>query len=161
MTEIRVLRSADWEEVRDVRLRALADAPDAFTSTLDGECAYDEEKWRSLAESGRWFVADDSGELVGIGVPGWSDDPNERELIGMWVAKSHRRLGIASELLEHVRAWAASQGATILKLGVREGNEAALTAYLTKGLRRSGETMPDVAQPSRAIVMMECALDPG
>ena len=33
--EIRPMRADDWERVRRVRLRALADAPDAFATTLE------------------------------------------------------------------------------------------------------------------------------
>jgi hypothetical protein len=55
---------------------------------------------------------------------------------------------------------AASEGATILNLGVREGNEQALTAYLSMGRRFSGETIPDVDQPTNVIVVMECDVGP-
>jgi GNAT superfamily N-acetyltransferase len=157
MTEIRTLTSDDWLDIRDVRLRALIDAPEAFTSTFGRESAYDEAKWRDLAVTGRWFVADDEGLVgVAVGVDGWSGEPTKRELVGMWVAPSHRRCGIARQLLDQVKAWAASEGATTLSLGVREGNERALTAYLSMGMRSSGETMPEVDQPTRVIVVMDC-----
>ncbi len=78
----------------------------------------------------------------------------------MWVASSHRRRGIARQLLEEVKAWATSEGATTLSLGVREGNEQALTAYLSMGMRLSGETMPEVDQPTNVIFVMECDLGP-
>ena len=162
MTEIRALESDDWQDIRDVRLRSLADAPDAFTSTFRRESAYDETKWRDLATTGRWFVADEDGAVgVAVGVEGWSGDPRRRELVGMWVASSHRRRGIARQLLEEVKAWATSEGATTLSLGVRPGNEHALTAYLSMGMRLSGETLPEVDQPTNVIVVMECDLGPG
>jgi GNAT superfamily N-acetyltransferase len=161
VTEIRALNSDGWRQIRDIRLRSLADAPDAFTSTFDRESTYDEEKWRDLATTSRWFVADDEGLVgVAVGVDGWSGDPRKRELVGMWVAPSHRRLGIARKLLEQVKAWAASEGATKLNLGIREGNEGALAAYLRMGMRRSGETMPEVRQPTNVIIEMECDLAP-
>jgi GNAT superfamily N-acetyltransferase len=161
MIVIRALNSDDWQDIRDVRLRSLIDAPEAFTSTFDRESAYDEVKWRDLAITGRWFAADDE-RLVGVavGVDGWSGDPTRRELVGMWVAPSHRRRGIAKQLLDQVKAWAVSEEATTLSLGVREGNEQALTSYLSMGMRLSGETMPEVGHPKNVIVVMNCVLGP-
>ena len=84
--EIRTVSSDDWRDIRDVRLRSLMDDPEAFTSTFDRESAYDETKWRDLAITGRWFVADDDGLVgVAVGVDGWSGDLKRRELVGMWV----------------------------------------------------------------------------
>jgi len=160
MTEIRTLTSDDWQDIRDVRLRALIDAPEAFTSTFARESAYDEAKWRALAVTGRWFGADDEGLVgVAVGVDGWSGEPTKRELVGMWVAPSHRRRGIARQLLDQVKAWAASEGATTLSLGVREGNDRALTAYLGMGMHSTGKTMPETGQPTRVIVVMDCDVD--
>ena len=160
VVEIRALNSDDWQEIRAVRLRSLADAPDAFTSNYSHESAFDEAKWRELATTGSWFVAVDD-EIVGvaIGVGGWSGDPNKRELVGMWVAPSHRRRGIARELLGQIKAWAISEGATTLSLGVRGGNDQAMAAYLNMGMRSSGETMPELDQPTNVIVVMECELE--
>jgi hypothetical protein len=47
-----------------------------------------------------------------------------------------------------------------LNLGVREDNEGALAAYLRMGMRPSGESMPDVGQPTKMITVMECDLTP-
>jgi len=93
-----------------------------------------------------------------VGVDGWSGDPKDRELVGMWVAPSHRRRGIAQELLDRVKAWATSEGATTLRLGVREGNRQALGAYHSMGMRTSGEEMPEIRQPTKVIIVMECDL---
>jgi GNAT superfamily N-acetyltransferase len=160
--EIRALGAEGWSEIRDVRLRSLADAPEAFTSTFVREAAYDEERWRRLASTGRWFVADDGGPVgVAVGVRGGSADLKRRELVGMWVAPAHRRAGVAGQLVERVKQWAASEGATTLRLGVREGNEPALAAYLAMGLHLTGETVPEVGQPSKVIIMLECDVGPG
>jgi GNAT superfamily N-acetyltransferase len=161
MIEVRTLSSNDWQAIRGVRLRSLIDAPEAFTSTFDRESRYNEAKWRDLAITGRWFVADGEGLVgVAVGVDGWSGDPRKRELVGMWVAPSHRGRGIARQLLDQVKAWAASEGATTLSLGVREGNEPALAAYLSMGMHSSGETMAEVDQPTKAITVMQCDLGP-
>lgn len=39
-----------WRLSRDIRLRALAEAPDAFCSTLEGEQGLDEAGWLSRLE---------------------------------------------------------------------------------------------------------------
>ena len=161
MIGIHALSSDNWQDIRDIRLRSLTDTPNAFTSTFSRESEYDEAKWRDLAVTGRWFVVDDDGLVgVAVGVDGSSGDPKRRELVGMWVAPSHRRRGIARQLLDQVKAWAASEGATTLSLGVREDNEQALTAYLSMGMRSSGETMPEVGHPTKVIVVLQCDLGP-
>jgi len=50
--ETRQAQAADWETLRQLRLAALADAPDAFASTLEAEVAYPDEVWRQRAEGG-------------------------------------------------------------------------------------------------------------
>lgn len=69
------------------------------------------------------------------------------------------RAGIAGQLLDQVKAWTVSEGATTLSLGVPEGNEQALTAYLNMGLRVS-ETVPEVGHPTKVIVVLQCDLGP-
>jgi GNAT superfamily N-acetyltransferase len=159
VAEIRALHADHWRDIRSLRLRSLADAPGSFTSTYARESAYDEARWRSLTVTGTWFGAAE-GEWVGlaVGVGGRTGHPGDRELVGMWVAPSHRRHGIATALFSQVQAWATSEGATTLRLGVREGNEEALTAYLRMGMRRSGETVPEVDPPADRIILMECDL---
>jgi GNAT superfamily N-acetyltransferase len=157
--DIRSLGPDDWLEIRDVRLRSLADAPEAFTSKHDNEAGYDEARWRQMASTGRWFVAAD-GELVGVavGVNGPPGAMKTRELVGMWVAPSHRRRGVARALLDAVKAWAVSDGAITLRLGVREGNDQARAAYLRMGMCPSGEREPEVDHPARVIEFLECDL---
>ena len=49
--EIRQARASDWELLRELRLRALADAPDAsLSSTLDKEARHPQEVWRRWAD---------------------------------------------------------------------------------------------------------------
>ena len=116
--------------------------------------------WRHRATTCQWFVARDGRVAVGIagGIAGWSDDPRDRELVGMWVAASHRGLGVARLLLGAVGTWARSEGAVTLRLGVLQGNTAAHTAYLHMGLIATGEQMTAVGVEGESIEILELDL---
>jgi GNAT superfamily N-acetyltransferase len=133
------LGEEDWPRARAVRLRALADAPAAFTSDVEREGDLAEAQWRSRLRTGRWFVATEGSETVGMatGIPAPVGD--ERELVGMWVAPEWRQRGVARALVTAVAAWAREDGATRLTLGVIAGNEGARAAYLAMGLYATGE----------------------
>src|SRR4051812_15050856 len=70
--EIRRLGSGDAELFRDVRLRALEDAPSAFSSWFAREAALDCAFWNdrvaesAAATAGAIFVALDRGRSVGM-----------------------------------------------------------------------------------------------
>lgn len=163
MTEIRGLTPDDWPVVREVRLRSLADAPFAFTSTFEREAAFDTTTWRDRATSCQWFVAVEDGDVVGVagGVDGWTGDPAQRELVGMWVSPASRGRGLARSPLDAVAGWARSEGASALRLGVHDGNEAARRAYLAMGLQTTGETMAVWNDPDSSITVMGMGLAPG
>ncbi|MGO8871710.1 MAG: GNAT family N-acetyltransferase [Acidimicrobiales bacterium] len=139
-----------------MRLRALQDSPQAFTSTFEREAAFDEATWRERATTCQWFVARDADEVVGVGggLGSWSGDADRRELIGMWVAPSHRGRGVARALVHHVAEWARDHGAHTLSLGVLQGNDGARAAYLKMGLRPSGESMPRWNVPEESIEIL-------
>jgi GNAT superfamily N-acetyltransferase len=143
MTHIRALSPDGWRVLREVRLASLEDSPDAFTSSYEREFAFNEMTWRDRTATCRWFVAFDEDEPIGIAgcVAGWSGDTTKRELVGMWVAPSHRQRGVARDLLDHVAEWARSDGASMLNLGVKLENAEARAAYLKMGMHPSGESM--------------------
>jgi hypothetical protein len=60
--------SEDWVRVRDVRIRALADAPFAFGSRLEEEQDRPESVWRASLErqAAATFLAIDGDETVGL-----------------------------------------------------------------------------------------------
>ena len=62
----KTLGAGDWARYRDIRLRALADTPNAFARTLLEEQAFSEEKWRSrLSGEGLVVVAEAGGQDAG------------------------------------------------------------------------------------------------
>ena len=138
------MRTQEWEALRDLRLRALADAPRAFSTTLAEANARSEEQWRELAARGatseRWatFVADDGGELVGMATGALEEDaPSIADLMQMWVEPRARRKGVGRGLIDAVLSWADGR-CDRLRLHVVLGQDAAVGLYRSLGFQETG-----------------------
>jgi GNAT superfamily N-acetyltransferase len=154
--DLRVLTDDDWCLWRELRLAALAEAPDAFGSRLadwqgDGDR---EERWRSRLEmpGSHNLVAEAGGRPVGMasGVP--ADDPAVRGLIAMWVSPEARGRGVGDALIGAVAAWAKAEGASSLRLTVYEHNLAAAALYQRNGF---ADSAPPGADPSGERLMVK------
>jgi len=139
---VRALAQDEWPLLRDVRLRALADAPDAFGRTFEEERGRADAEWEAQLErsvrsdSTLTAVAERCGEAVGfVHAQIHPDEPRTAELYGMWVAPAARRTGAGRALVDAIAAWARSRGATRLVLNVTQGNTAAERLYARAGLR--------------------------
>lgn len=144
---VRFASPDEWERVRDLRLRALADAPDAFSSTLQGERDAIESGWRAMV-TGRegatnaMAIAEVAGEWVGMAVGMREGDAPDAHLFAMWVEPASRRHGVGKELVQSVLGWARSSGATAVVLGVTDTNDGAVAFYEHLGFRDTGERHP-------------------
>jgi GNAT superfamily N-acetyltransferase len=157
---IRRLGAEDWALLRTLRLRSLAESPEAFGSTYAREAAFDEGEWRDRAASNGWFVATDdatAGNPIGI-VAGYHDPEaplGQRHLVAMWVAPASRGSGVGAPLVEAVLAWAAADGASEVTLGVADGNDRARALYVKCGFTPTGEKFPLHSDPTRNIEIYE------
>jgi ribosomal protein S18 acetylase RimI-like enzyme len=151
MTDLVVVTDADWPRLREIRLRALEDAPDAFGSTLEHERAYDEGEWLGWirgwneATTNHVVVATEAERWVGLAVGSHAVGDRVAHVYAMWVEPSARGRGLGRELVEAVAAWALERGADDLELGVTEGNAAAEALYRAAGFTETG-----VVEPLRA-----------
>ena len=151
--EIRRVGPDDWALLRDVRLQALSDAPEAFGSTYAREVDFDETEWRRRAETNGWFLASDADQPVGI-VAGYRDSEApapQRHLVAMWVAPVARGSGVAHRLIDAVVDWARADGASELTLGVADGNERAAALYRRYGFVATDQTFPLHSDLSRCM----------
>lgn len=132
-----------WERVRAIRLRALADTPDAFGTTLAQDGARPPEGWRARLENSAsaTFISTMDGQDVGL-VSGSAYDGSDRVagLFGMWVAPEARGRGIAGGLVDAVIAWARARGYVRLLLDVADTNTPAIRLYESKGFVPNGVT---------------------
>lgn len=158
---VRRLRADEWRELKEVRLAALAAAPDAFATRRAEAAARDDARWQADALRGSGlesptFVAVRGDRLVGM-ASGWSDAGTAR-LVQMFVRPEARGSGLADALIAAVADWARAQGFDRLELGVVEGNMAALRAYARNGFVRVGEPIDRSAAGLAPEVRMELAL---
>jgi ribosomal protein S18 acetylase RimI-like enzyme len=144
--EIRPTRAGDWEELRDLRLRALRDAPGAFASTLERELAFTDEVWLRRAEGGPasvTFIAREGGAGIGsVTILAEADVPGRAHLVGMWVDPRYRRRGVGRALIDRAVRWARERRARELILWVADHNAAARQLYERVGFRPTGERQP-------------------
>jgi len=158
---LKTLGAGDWARYRDIRLRALADTPNAFARTLSEEQAFSEEKWRSrLSGDGVVVVAEAGGQDAGLvgGVP-LQDRADAACLVSMWVAPDHRRSGTGKALVQVVVAWAREAGFQTLVLDVADENTGTAAFYERLGFHRTGRT-GTLPPPRTHITEHERALTP-
>ena len=130
MVEVRRLSVDEWQVWRDVRLTALADAPGAFTATLEEWADADESRWRARFAAVPFnAVAFREGRPIGQ-VSGLDLDEHAAvTLLSLWVAPEARGLGVARALVDAVIAEARSTGAASVYLRVFPTNTAAIALF--------------------------------
>lgn len=161
---VRSFVASEWRAYRDVRLRALADSPDAFGSTYESEKADLDADWAArlargtaseselplLAEMGRtpaglaWVIVNDT-------------DASIANLYQMWVAPEFRGRGLGRMLLDAAIDWARSRKLRALVLGVTRGNSPATRLYANAGFKPFGSPAP--LRPGSALLLQTMRLD--
>ena len=142
-----------WQELRAVRLAALADSPGAFLRTLAEEEAYPDEEWQGRArqradgDDGATFLASVGDEVAGIvGAHRLPHEPSTVELVAMWSDPRHRRAGVGRALVDAVVDWA--KGDRVV-LWVMRGNDGARAFYERVGFEVTDEIVPLPDDPCR------------
>jgi ribosomal protein S18 acetylase RimI-like enzyme len=146
---IRRIAADEGPKLRDLRLRALQDAPDAFTVTYEEDSLLPDASWTEwatdLAEGGSSFglIAERGGRWIGMAVGGpHRDHPGEAGLFAMWVDPTARGAGVARSLVDGVVSWARSAGLPVIWLRVTLSNEAAVHLYTRCGFTDAGGRLP-------------------
>jgi ribosomal-protein-alanine N-acetyltransferase len=105
-------------------------------------------------------VALSDGSLAGFAVASWLRQETAAELEGLVVDEKFRRQGMGSALIEACMAWAASNGASSMRLEVRASNAAALALYRRHGFSAAGVRRAYYSAPVEDAVLLQAPLRP-
>ncbi|HTY76977.1 MAG TPA: GNAT family N-acetyltransferase [Candidatus Bathyarchaeia archaeon] len=158
---IRELERREWALFRELRLRALADSPDAFARRYVDEQAQSDAHWIRLTESvttpdGQvMLVAEDDGRPIGLCF-GLFDKERAKtgHVGGMWVAPTGRGRGAGRALLDGAIDWARSRRLDRLELWVTEGNGPAARLYERAGFVDTGRRDALESNPALSVIQM-------
>ena len=157
MILVREATPEDWQAMRDVRLAALREAPQAFASTAEREAAYSEQEWRAWTQVGGhgvMYLAEVAGLPEPAGMAGVLAGHDGADLIAMWVRPAARGQKVGEALIEAAAEWARSRGFDSMYLWVTESNASARRLYERSGFTMTGERQPLPSDPSLPEIKM-------
>ena len=161
---VRRLAADEWRMYRELRLRALADSPDAYGSTHAREAARPDVDWEDWVRAGATsdahlpVVALSGTTPVGLA---WArrdeHNPSLAHLFQVWVAPMHRGRGVGRLLTHAVISWARTLGLRTLRLGVTASHPAAMQLYRHVGFVNVGE--PESLRPGSSVLCQPMQLE--
>ena len=161
---IRPLLPHEASVFREVRLRALAESPDAFGETLQQAQAQPDSYWETLTDSvtrpdGHVMVLAEQAEQIMGFVCGLLDRYDEHigHLGGMWVDPAFRSSGVGHLLVASILEWAHQRNHRKLQLWVTEGNLKAIRLYEKMGFVDTGKR--DELPSDRSLQIVQMALE--
>ncbi len=156
MVLVRETVTADWQAWRGIRLQALRDAPDAFSSVYADQVRLGEDHWRQRVSGGGLFLAyvpevspPEASTFEPAGMAGgYREVPGVVELISMFVRSQARGRGVGEALIDAVIGWGRARDATSVHLWVTETNKNARLLYERCGFTATAERQPLPSNPA-------------
>ena len=162
--EVRRLRADEADRWKELRLRALKDAPEAFSTTHAEALARSDEFWTNQAMlyatgSDRAMLVVQAGVRL-VGCAGAFVENGVPTIVSMWVEPERRGRRVGAELLGAVARWSRERGYSRLRLWVVSDNYSAIALYEREGFRRTGGTQPMPRDPLIVEIEMVTDLEP-
>ena len=160
--EILALPVESWREYRDLRLRALQEDPEAFSSSFGNAIHEPDDFWQgrlrdALQGERSWLLfAREGAKLAGmIGAFVREDAPETAIIVSVYVPKEARGRGAAGQLMQAMLEVLSKTGRfQRARLGVNVTQEAALRLYLKFGFKEIGRT-PSTTGNGRVVEQIE------
>jgi GNAT superfamily N-acetyltransferase len=154
MVEVHRVRAEEWRALRDIRLRALEDAPEAFATRFEEARLRPDDWWidwaarSAVGDSQAMFLAWEGAAPLGM-VGTFVAENERRWLIAMWTDPAARGRGVGRALVEATAAFARDAGSRDLFLQVLEGNDTAASLYRSCEFEDIGPGEPHEDRPTR------------
>lgn len=133
---VRALGEDQWSEYRSIRLEALLESSEAFSSSHTEESDRDEPWWRACMLRARRLLAERDGIPIGVVSVGPSGvEEDSADVYGLWVKPTDRNTGVAWRLAEAAREAAREDGWLHLDYWVGSQNGRAIGFAINFGFR--------------------------
>src|SRR5665213_739 len=157
---IRQCGPTDWRDLRTIRLEALGDTPEAYSSTYEESVRWSDAQWKNAASNRLYYFAYRDRRVLGMVSGGFNDaHPGTRWLYGMYVTPSERGSGTAALLVRSIADWAKSQGVDEIYLHVGSSVPRARAFHERVGFRLTGEAFQMDRDESVTLFTMVQQLD--
>jgi ribosomal protein S18 acetylase RimI-like enzyme len=163
MLRIERITTSQGTLLKELRCRALEDAPYAFSGTFEEAKKRSEESWVAWANNcsdnpkASLFIAYYNDKPCGMMGCDLAGEKNEvATLLAVWVAPEYRRLKVGQALLEVVKQWARESYAQVLHIWVAEKNASAISFYKAVGCEVTGQRQAfksDVTQEEILLIL--------
>ncbi len=146
----------DATRLRELRLRALADAPYAFGADFKVESEKPIEYWQDNLKNTDWCFAVKDGADIGLLAVDKADADRGSDcwLSSWWLEEAYRSQGIPKLMLEWLDKLCISMKWQIQGLGVWPENERAIAAYLKLGFIKGEKPLQSRSRPDKMYLPM-------
>ena len=142
--EVSLLSKDEWERLREIRLRALKENPEAFGADFNEVQSRTKDGWLKDYNKEDYLVASINGADVGmLYIEVLNGDHGATCWIGgCWTDPAYRGKGVMRALFNYIDQHAVARDWSRQGLGVWTDNYAAIKAYEFLGFTIAGEKMP-------------------
>lgn len=144
--EIVTLQPQQWQRYKDLRLRALKEERQAFSSTYEDSIKYPDSFWQerlkqAYAGNSQWLLFAKQGDnLVGMAGGYVTDEKDTAEVVGIYIVKEARGQGISNKLtVDLINRIKQNKSINKLLIGVNPEQVAALSLYQGLGFKIIGK----------------------
>lgn len=133
--QLRKLHPDDWEKLRDIRLRAVKDSPQAFGDTVEETNSRTEAVERAWIANAHIYVIEDKGVPVSAATLR-KDTDGVWEINAVWTDPAHRQKGLSRKILEQILVDAKKMNINVLRLDVNPVQVVAVKLYESLGFKK-------------------------